>query len=217
MNREYYHLPNSYGTEGVDHINISHLSDLYIGRVFEPSFRRVLRYPFVGKFISVTNLWVWLKSNPLDDGLRRLGSREVLSLFGNEKYRHSYVPNFKCIIAYATYLKIKADKVALGEIRKLPRNAVILSYYKPRGSDIRICSDFANVIVPAVNKIIAAIHDNKEPDFFEFQERGVGTGMNYLEPLLVSRLKGHVNVGRYVGKQNKRPNNNSLPLNLKHA
>lgn len=221
MSKQYFHFPNSYDREGVDHINISYMSDLYIGRVFEPSFRRVIKYPYIGKFNSVFNLWSWLKSDPLDDGIRRLNTHRLQELFRDAKFRNSYVPNFKCIIAYATYLKIKNDKMAMGEIRKLPKDVTILSYTKPKGSDIRICSEFANIIVPIVNEIIAAVHENREPDFFDFQERGVSTDLKYLEPVLSSRLKGMKNVCKYIGKtkplQNTASMSPSLPINLKQA
>lgn len=198
MAKQYYHLPNSYGDEGVDHVNISSSSEFHIGKIFEPSFLRVINYPLIGKFRSVSNLWVWLKVKPIDDRLRRVGVREVQKILTDPSRRDSYAPNFKLIIAYATYLKIKDDATAIAEIKKIPKDTPILSYYIPKGSPIRICSNYADVIVPIVNEIIKAVQENREPDFLLMSERGLSMGMHYLEPFLADRLGNKRSVRRYV-------------------
>ncbi len=198
MSNKYFHHPNSYQAEGVDHINVNPKSEFYVGRVFEPSFLRVVNYPFIGKFRSISNLWVWLKVRPLDDSLRRIGLRDVQTILMNTAGRDSYVPNFKIIIAKATYLKIKNDPVAMDEIKKIPKGTPILSYYKPKGSPVRICSNYANIIVPIVNEIIDAVREGKEPDFFHLAERGLSTKMEYLEPFLTTRLGDKEAVQKYV-------------------
>ena len=198
MTKKYYHHPNSYQAEGVDHININPKSEFYVGRVFEPSFLRVINYPFIGKFRSISNLWVWLKVKPLDDSLRRLGLRDVQRILASGNGRDSYVPNFKIIIANATYLKIKNDSVAMDEIKKIPKGTPILSYYRPKGSPVRICSNYANIIIPIVNEIVEAVQEGREPNFFFLAERGFSTNMEYLEPFLVSRLGDKAAVKNYI-------------------
>lgn len=188
MQKQYYHHPNNYEKEGDDHINISPFSEFYIGRILEPSFLRVVNYPLIGKFRSVSNLWVWLKVKPLNDSLRRIGVRQVQRVLIEYCNKDSYVPNFKVIIAYATYLKIKDDKTAVAEILKLPKDTPILCYYQPKGSPVRICSNYADIILPAVLEIVKAIQENREPDFFFLLERGLSTASHYLDPFLKVRL-----------------------------
>lgn len=188
MQKQYYHHPNNYEREGDDHINISPFSEFYIGRILEPSFLRIVNYPLIGKFRSVSNLWVWLKVKPLNDSLRRIGVRQVQRVLIEYCDKDSYVPNFKVIIAYATYLKIKDDKTAVAEILKLPKDTPILCYYQPKGSPVRICSNYADIILPAVLEIVKAIQENREPDFFFLLERGLSTASHYLDPFLKVRL-----------------------------
>lgn len=198
MAKQYYHQPNSYQQEGVDHVNISPLSEFYIGKIFEPSYLRVINYPLIGKFRSVSNLWVWLKIKPIDDSLRRIGVRDIQRILSTINNKSSYVPNFKLIIAHATYLKIKNDETAVAEIKKIPKDTPILSYFTPKGSPIRICSSYADVIIPVVNEIIKAIQENREPDFISMSERGLSMQMNYLEPFLISRLGSKAAMQKYV-------------------
>lgn len=198
MSKKYYHHPNSYQKEGEDHINISPSSEFYVGRIFEPSFLRVVHYPLIGKFRSISNLWVWLKVKPLDDSLRRVGVRDIQRILSTINNKNSYVPNFKLIIAHATYLKIKSDETAIAEIKKIPKGTPILSYFTPKGSPVRICSNYANIIIPIVNEIIQAVQENREPDFFSMAERGLSMQMDYLEPFLTSRLGSKAAVQSYV-------------------
>lgn len=198
MAKQYYHQPNSYQREGVDHVNISPLSEFYIGKIFEPSYLRVINYPLIGKFRSVSNLWVWLKVKPLDDSLRRVGVREIQRILSDNNRRDSYAPNFKLIIAHATYLKIKSDNVAIAEIKKIPKDTPILSYYVPKGSPIRICSSYADVIIPIANEIISAIREDREPNFVFLAERGLSMKMHYLEAFLTNRLGGNTAVAAYI-------------------
>lgn len=195
MSKEYHH-PNKYGKEGEDHINVSSCSDFYIGKIFEPSFLRVVNYPYIGKFRSISNLWIWLKVTPLHDGLRRVGVREIQKVLTQQKT--TYAPNFKAIIAHATWLKVKADNTALEEIKKLPRKPIILSYYVPRGSPMRVCSNYADIIVPITEEIILAVQENREPDFFFLLERGLTTEMDYLKPFLIHRLGKWENIDAYI-------------------
>lgn len=198
MSKKYYHHPNSYGREGEDHINISPSSEFYVGRVFEPSFLRVVNYPLIGKFRSISNLWVWLKVKPLDDGLRRLGLRDIQKILSNGNRRDSYAPNFKIIIAHATYLKISKDTTALEEIKKIPKGTPVLSYYVPRGSPVRISSSYADIMIPIINEIIEAVQEGREPNFFPLAERGLSLSMEYLEPFLINRLGGKAAVQNYI-------------------
>lgn len=193
---KYYHHPNSYGAEGEDHINISPHSEFYLGKVFEPSFLRVVQYPYIGKFRSVSNLWLWLKVKPIDDSLRRVGLREFQRIL--VKHRNTYVPNFRLIIAHATWLKIKNDPVAIKEIKKLPKKPPVLSYYIPKGSPMRVCSNYADIIVPIVTAIVDAVQADTDPDFNEFAERGLTWEMDYLKPFLIHRLGRWERIESYI-------------------
>lgn len=112
--------------------------------------------------------------------------------------RNTYAPNFKLIIAYATWLKIKSDETAIAEIKKLPKDPPILSYYIPKGSPMRVCSNYADIIIPIVNSIIKAVQENQEPEFLDMAEKGLNWEMNYLKPFLVHRLGKWEKIQTYI-------------------
>ena len=180
---EYYNSPNKFGEEGVDHININMHSQTHLGKVLDPSYLKTFGYEFIGKFPSVLNLWYWLRSEDLDDTIRRLTGSN-LRTYGDGNGKPNYVPNFKAIIALATWKKLHAYPRLIAEIKDMDPNIKILSYNVIRSSGLRICSNYATLIIDIVNEIFKAIREEREPDFEQFIDAPNQAGLSYLEGVL---------------------------------
>lgn len=159
-----YTQPNSFGEDSVDHINISSRPGTQLGKLFDPSYYRIVYYPEIGKFGSVMNLWHWLRSDPLSDVYRRATGEKLRNELAKSK-AGVYVPNFRAIIAHATYKKLEAYPNLIEELRKLPPEIKFASYYVPRNAAVRVCSSYANVIVPIAEMIREAVVKDETPDF----------------------------------------------------
>lgn len=182
-----YNQPNAYGQEGVDHVNISSRSSSHLGKLLDPSYFKTVEYPHIGKFGSVMNLWYWLRSDPSSDVFRRATGdklRKHLTLQKND----AYVPNFRAIIAHATYQKLLAYPGAIEEIKGLPESVKFISYYVPQGVPLRVCSNYANVIVPIVDMIRKAVILGQEPDFSKLLPDGTDVSDTYLALFLKKRF-----------------------------
>lgn len=174
--------PNKFNKEGLDHINISSKSLTRLGKMFDPSYGKVIYYPGIGKFSSVQNLWYWVMSDPLDDTLRHLSGHKLAAKAKTLHTRRVY--HFKAIIAYGTYLKLKEYPDIIDEIKTLKNDLTLLSYYTPTHSVVRVTSAYAKVIVEIIDEVINQIKLNKEePDFTSLTTRGISTDNYYLYSL----------------------------------
>ena len=182
-----YNHPNTYDQEGVDHINISSRSSSHLGKLLDPSYFKTLEYPHIGKFGSVMNLWYWLRADPCMDVLRRATGDKLRKHLSQHK-NDAYVPNFRAVIAYATYQKLLAYPDALNEIRNLPEHIEFVSYYIPNGTQLRVCSNYANVMVPIANTIRQALVANTEPDFHCLLPADSDDSFDWLGPFLSKRF-----------------------------
>lgn len=180
----YYHRPNDFLKEGEDHINLSIQSTTRLGKVFDPAYLKVVNYPYIGKFCSVFSLWSWLKADAVDDSLRRLTGPQLRKHVRYKKMSMSSVPNFKAIVAYATWMKIKDYPSLLEEIKKLSPEVKLLSYDLVKGSELRVCTKYAPLIISIANHIVAAVQEDREPDFSEFLDKPHLSALNYLEGAL---------------------------------
>lgn len=156
--------PNSFGKEGVDHINISKMSTTQLGLLLDPSYFKVIDYPHLGKFASVLNLWYWLKSDPLDDSFRRTTGFRLKGKIQQVDTRNK-VPNFKAIIGEATYIKLKQYPDGIKYLKSLRREVQFISYYIPKGTSIRMCSSYAMLMGEIVEVIRKDLREGREPDF----------------------------------------------------
>lgn len=182
-----YHLPNSFTQEGVDHINISSQSKTHLGKLLDPSYFKVVNYPHIGKFNSVLNLWYWLKAKDMDDRLRKYTGVRLKKVVETIDTK-SIVPNFKAIIAYATYLKLKDYPTAIQELKTLDPAIEFTSYYTPRGSLVRLCSNYAPVVVDVAKHIQQALLKSDEPDFDDLVNSSCDKQFYYLRAFLESKL-----------------------------
>lgn len=185
--RNFYH-PNSLLEEGVDHINISSQSKTHLGKLLDPSYFKVIRYPCIGKFNSVLNLWYWLKSEEMDDRLRNYTGAKLKSIAPRPpSYKH--ITNFKAIITYATYLKIKDYPSAMKDLREFGEGMQFASYYTPRGSMVRMCSSYAALIIEVAEFIQAELLKPGPISFDKMATEVGGSEYFYTEPFLRGRLK----------------------------
>ncbi len=185
----YYNHPNNFGKEGEDHININFTSNNRIGKIFDPSYIKVINYHHIGKFNAVLNLWHWLRSDNLDDAIRRLSGRNLkLYTDANSTGFNKKIPNFKAIIGLATWYKVKSYKHIVKEIKELDPEIKFLSYYTVQSSHLRVCTNYAALIVDITNIIVKAIRENTQPDFSSLVDDKSKTGLLYLEGFLSTIL-----------------------------
>lgn len=176
-----FNHPNSFGKEGVDHINISNSSKTQLGRVLDPSYYKTFAYPHLGSFKSVLNLWCWLKTDPLDDSIRKLTGYHLKNRL---KETNSAVTHFKAIVAVATYEKLKSYPALIRDLKRLPDSVQFISYYYPSGSAVRLCSGYAAIVTEIANVLRDELKKGVEPDFTLLTTRGHNCGLTYLEPFV---------------------------------
>lgn len=178
------HRPNDYGQEGEDHINLSIQSTTRMGKIFDPGYLKVVNYPHIGKFCSIFSMWCWLKSSTMDDNLRRLSGHQLVRYIDNNDISMSNVPNFKAIIAKATWDKLQAYPAVLEEMRQLPDNVQLLSYNVIRSSNLRVCTKYAALIIGIAREFISALKQEREPNFDLFVDDPSKASLDYLEGAL---------------------------------
>ena len=180
--------PNHYGNDGDDHINISPYGKTHLGRLLDPSYVKPFTYPHIGKFNSVLGLWEWLKHNPSDDRCRKASGFELKKLAIAQKSTMCYVPNFKAIIAQATYIKLKNDPFSLDTLIVLSQTKTLLSYYTPGNGVVRLNSAYSHLLLEVIGCVIQTSDTLKKPCFLTLCDKPGLTGWNYLEGYLRDRL-----------------------------
>lgn len=179
-----FNHPNNFGKEGIDHINISIQSETRLGKIFDPAYLKVINYKHIGKFNSVMSLWYWIRSSDLNDTIRRLTGRNLKTYAEANGVFSKFVPNFKAIIAQATWNKIKGYPSILKEIRELNPEIKLISYHIVKSSGLRISTSYAALIIDITELIIKAVKEGKEPDFNSFVDTKEKAGMAFLEGVL---------------------------------
>jgi len=184
----YYNSPNNAGEEGVDHINISIQSNTRLGKLLDPAYLKTINYRYIGKFNSVMSLWYWVRSPQLDDNYRRLTGHKLKMYAEANNVFANYVPNFKAIIAKATWLKIKSYPNILKEIKELDPKIKFYSYRVVKSSNLRICTNYAVLIIDIADEIVKAVKEDREPNFDLFVDKPHLAGLDYLEGVLLKIL-----------------------------
>lgn len=187
-----FNHPNNFGKEGVDHINISIQSETRLGKIFDPAYLKVISYKHIGKFNSVMSLWYWIRSSDLDDTIRRLTGRNLKTYAEANGVFNKFVPNFKAIVAQATWNKIRSYPGILKEIKELDPNIKLISYHIVKSSGLRIATSYAALIIDIVEVIIKAVKEGKEPDFTVFVDTKDKAGMAFLEGVLEKVMSSEV-------------------------
>jgi len=181
---KYYNTPNDFGKEGEDHINISIQSETRIGKVCDPAYLKVINYPYVGKFNSVSSLWYWVRSENLDDNIRNLTGAKLKAYADQANLHTNYVPNFKAIIAYATWLKIRSYPDVIKAIKNLDDDIKLLSYHVVKSSGLRVRTRYADLMISICDELFKAIKEDREPDFSKFVTDPDKAGLCFMEGVL---------------------------------
>lgn len=181
---EYYNHPNNFGEEGDDHLNISIQSKNFLGMLFDPAYLRTIHYPYIGKFSSVMSLWHWVRSADLDDNFRDLTGRRLKMYAEANGTFGKYVNNFKAIIAQATWIKIKTYPNVINEIKNFPDDFKFLSYHILSSSELRLCTNYAGLIIDIMTVITKAVKNDEEPNFDCFCDKNGDTSLKYLTSVL---------------------------------
>lgn len=174
--------PNKFGNDGEDHINISVNGATQLGKVLAPEYIKTFYYPHAGKFASVMSLWFWVRSQDFDDNLRNLTGVRLRNYVQANNAYGEYTPNFKAIIAYATWLKVKKYPDLLRQLKELNTEEVkFLSYRTIKDSGLRLSTKYSDLIISIANEISKALKEGREPNFDFLCDSQDKKGLNYLE------------------------------------
>jgi hypothetical protein len=98
------------------------------------------------------------------------------------------VPNFKAIIANATYLKLQNDPASLQALVTARKTKTFLSYYTPANGVVRVNSGYNQLILDVVHHIGEQAVSANKFDFISLCDKPELGGWNYLEGYLKERL-----------------------------
>ncbi|EKD89656.1 MAG: hypothetical protein ACD_33C00015G0003 [uncultured bacterium] len=182
--QNYHNYPNNFKKEGEDHVNISIFSDLHLGKVLSPEYNKIINYPHIGKFNSVLSLWFWIRDKNFNDNLRRLTGIKLKNYVKVNNIQGTFRPNFKSVIAHATWMKVKSYPHILEAIKALSPETKLLSYSVIRSSGLRLSTNYASIIIEIANEIIKAVKEDRDPDFMQFADDKDKAGLMYLENIL---------------------------------
>lgn len=156
--------PNRFGEDGVDHINLNIHAKTFIGKTLSIEASGGFYYPYLGRFNSVNAFWVWLHDYNFNDNIRRMSRRRISEYKKSTKLNTSYIHNFQAMIAYATWLKVHNNKRFIEEVKK-SADLPLLCYYVVPSSGVRVQFNFAPWFVRIAKEIIAAIKEDRKPNF----------------------------------------------------
>jgi hypothetical protein len=104
-------------------------------------------------------------------------------LYGN------VIPNFKAIIGYATWLKLKEYPEQVAELKNLPPDKNIHSYYTHRTSKLPITNSYSSVMLTITAEIRNSLHEDREPNFKFLTVHNLQQDAHYLPPHLASQIQ----------------------------
>jgi hypothetical protein len=185
---QYYNYPNNFKVDGEDHVNIIIQSTTKLGRLLDPRYIKVINYPNIGKFSSVSSLWAWLQCKEPNDSVRKLVGNGLREFSRSRENKNRIVPNLKSIIAYATWLKLKEYPELIKAHIDVAPQLPVLSYYVVKSNNLRICSSYAHIIIPSLQEIFKAIQEDTEPNFSYLNDRNNTSELCYLKSYLEQRL-----------------------------
>lgn len=190
MQQRKYNKPNTYKKEGDDHINISLQSNLPIGQFLDPSYVYNFDTGIGGEFKSVLNLIFWLRSDPLDDGIRVMKRSQLMMLARSRRLKP--IKNHLLILLYYTYQKVLSNEVQVANLKKLKDGVEVLSYKTDKKSNLRITNGNASIVCPVMTEVIAAIKEDREPNYSRFIDNPSKRGKTiYLPPPIKAILDNY--------------------------
>lgn len=165
-----YNKPNTFGEEGVDHLNISLTSDSKLGRFLDPSYSHYFNFFDLGQFRSPINLVYWLRDPDKDDRLRYIKKKDLNKVTSVKTF--PVLKNHMAYLLLSMYVRLKMRPDLIDEIKSLPKDFKILSYRIQPKSSIRITTGYAKMVVPVVEEIIASVRENRVIHVNKFVQRG---------------------------------------------
>jgi hypothetical protein len=187
----YQDTPNAFGGELQDHINISQESKTQIGKLLDPEYIFPFTYPHIGRFTSVFGLWQWLQNSTHSDSFRVLSPLEIKRILHvTPDIKTNFVKNFRAIIAYSTWLKVKKSRQAMFELKEIPRDLKYIFYktIKTSSTDARLALKYPFWLSDIAEEIHSAVVNETIPDFSKFATNKKEVRFMFLEGFLKERL-----------------------------
>lgn len=183
---------NTYTTvtlKGKKELNIHISSDNRLGKVLDPSYIKVIDYPYLGKFSSVKSLSHWLigvYSGKIkeDDIVRKLVAGKLTNYVRKQKLYGHIVPNYKAIIGYATWLKLKEYPELVKQLKKMESDTDVVSYSIESSTGLRIPTSHSNVLSQVVRLMKSTLESVGEPDFSSLTPSIDHKQLLYTQPFL---------------------------------
>lgn len=188
IRNEKFNYPNNFKGELEDHVNLSVHSKCKLGKLFDPNYIKIINYPYIGKFNSVMSLWYWLNTNGENDKIRKYVGKELFTAVKDKKPYRGNIVNFRAIIGYATWLKVKEYPDLLKELKELPDSISLISYHIDRSNKLRLRTAYSNIIISVAEEIRSALKENRQPNFDKFISNKSTNKLVYLENFLSSYL-----------------------------
>jgi hypothetical protein len=114
-----------------------------------------------------------------------MSRRRISEYKKSTKLNTSYIQNFQAMIAYATWLKVHNNKRFIEEVKK-SADLPLLCYYVVPTSGVRVQFNFAPWFVRIAKEIIAAIKEDREPNFELFVTDPEYSDFFYTKAVLMS-------------------------------
>lgn len=156
--------PNTRGTDGEDHINISPYAATELGRAISNEVAVDVRHKIFGKFRSVTGFWYYIKSKERDDRCRQLIAKGLKDF--TKGLTLSEVKNFRAIILDTVWMKVEQYPAIREALREstLPFEC----YFEDRNTGLRQRPNYFSWFLDGMNEIRLAIQEDRLPDLERF-------------------------------------------------
>lgn len=200
-----YNKPNSFGEDGVDHINVNAQAETNLGRFLDPGKGARFEYPFIGEFRSILAMTSWLKDPAHNESLRFADNTALQTLLP-EVHRKKKLPSSEAITIVATLIKLSQRPDLIDKIKKLPKGVKVLSYKTIPESGIRVATVFAKSVSRCIQEVVDAIQENREPKYDNFKHPKATIQGAFLEPIITFKPVDIPQPKEVVQKKKKRKN-----------
>ena len=157
--------PMSWGQDGVDHINIGHCGETYLGKALELGSNISFNHSIFGKFSNIQSFWYYIQSVERDDRLRKLHGAKLFKLASRMTvYR---VINVRGMMLDSMYQRIyQSDELH----RLVSESTLPFECYRLNKAEIRIRPEYFDWFIRGMEEIRSAIKQKRDPDFFYFKD-----------------------------------------------
>ncbi len=153
--------PMCWEGDGYDHINIWNRGNTQLGKFLSHGTKTPFIHKHFGKFCSMEAFWKYIQSEERDDRIRVMSGITLRSF--SRQLNMLRINNFKAIILDSEWQKIQQypEYIELMKESKLPFDL----YYFNKKSNVRIRPTYFSWLIPGINEIRDALHEDREPDF----------------------------------------------------